>query len=59
MKLVILSADGDSVVYSVPDIVADHLEDYCLAKKAVRLKEFAPTGGVLNISLDKNEVEFL
>lgn len=30
MKLVILSADGDSVVYSVPDIVADHLEDYCL-----------------------------
>ena len=29
MKRVILSADGDSVVYSVPDAVADHLEKYC------------------------------
>ena len=30
MKRIILSADGDSVVYSVPDDVADHLEKYCL-----------------------------
>lgn len=30
MKNVILSADGDSVVYSVPDAVADHLEEYCM-----------------------------
>lgn len=30
MKNVVLSADGDSVVYVVPDAVADHLEEYCL-----------------------------
>ena len=30
MKDVILSADGDSRVYSVPDTVADNLEAYCL-----------------------------
>ena len=30
MKNVILSADGDRIVYSVPDEVADHLEAYCL-----------------------------
>ena len=30
MKEVILSADGDSVVYLVPDVVADNLEKYCL-----------------------------
>ena len=30
MKQVILSADGDSVVYSVPDVVAENLEKYCL-----------------------------
>ena len=30
MKEVILSADGDSVVYLVPDAVADNLEEYCL-----------------------------
>ena len=29
MKQVILSADGDSVIYSVPDDVADQLEEYC------------------------------
>jgi len=29
MKNVMLSADGSSKVYSVPDIVADNLEDYC------------------------------
>lgn len=30
MKEVILSADGDSVVYSVPDEVADNLRKHCL-----------------------------
>ena len=30
MKKVILSADGDSCVYEVPDAVADDLERYCL-----------------------------
>ena len=29
MKEIILSADGDSVVYSVPDAVADDLNTYC------------------------------
>ena len=30
MKNVILSADGDRMVYSVPDAVADNLEKYCM-----------------------------
>ncbi len=30
MKEIILCADGDSVVYSVPDDVADNLEPYCI-----------------------------
>ena len=30
MKEVILSADGDSFVYRVPDIVAENLSDYCI-----------------------------
>lgn len=30
MKQVILSADSESMVYSVPDDVADNLEKYCL-----------------------------
>ena len=30
MKEVILSADGDSVVYAVPDIVAENLMKYCM-----------------------------
>lgn len=30
MKEIILSADGDSTVWSVPDPVADGLETYCL-----------------------------
>ena len=31
MKNVILSSDGDSIVYSVPDTVADNLRKYCIA----------------------------
>ena len=30
MKQIVLSADGERKVYSVPDAVADHLEKYCL-----------------------------
>ena len=30
MKNLILSADGDSVIYSVPDIVAENLSEYCI-----------------------------
>lgn len=30
MKEVILSADGDSIVYLVPDVVADNLRKYCI-----------------------------
>ena len=31
MKEVIISADGDSVVYLVPDAVADDLREYCIS----------------------------
>ena len=31
MKKVILSADGPVGLYSVPDVVADNLHEYCLA----------------------------
>ena len=30
MKEVIISADGDSKVYLVPDVVADNLSEYCI-----------------------------
>lgn len=30
VKNVVLSADGDRMVYSVPDIVAENLQEYCL-----------------------------
>ena len=30
MKEIIISADGDSIVYLVPDEVADNLEKYCI-----------------------------
>lgn len=30
MKNIILSSDGEKVVYTVPDVVADNLADYCL-----------------------------
>ena len=30
MKNVVISADGDRKVYSVPDIVADNLAQYCI-----------------------------
>ena len=30
MKEIILSADGESVVYLVPDVVAENLREYCI-----------------------------
>ena len=30
LKNIVISADGDRMVYSVPDIVADNLRDFCL-----------------------------
>ena len=30
MTEIILSADGDSVIYAVPDVVAENLRAYCL-----------------------------
>ena len=30
MKNVVISADGDRKVYSVPDVVADNLREYCI-----------------------------
>lgn len=30
MKNIVISADGDRMVYAVPDVVADNLEKYCL-----------------------------
>ena len=30
MKHVILSADGDQYLYSVPDPVAEHLDRFCM-----------------------------
>ncbi len=29
LLILILSADGDSIIYSVPDVVADRSEEYC------------------------------
>ena len=31
MKEIIISADGDSIVYLVPDAVADDLRSYCIS----------------------------
>ena len=30
MKNIVISADGDRKVYSVPDVVADNLREYCI-----------------------------
>ena len=52
MKHVILSADGDCVVYLVPDAVADSLEKYCLEfardwlHHSPRAERFRIEGGV-------------
>ncbi len=63
MKNVILSADAELYVYSVPNIVADNLEDYCQefccnwifnSKKA---KKYRKRGGL--IFNEKDFIEYL
>lgn len=39
MKNVVISADGDRKVYSVPDIVAENLREYCMEFCTTWLKE--------------------
>lgn len=52
MKEVILSADSESVVYSVPDIVAENLETYCMEfcnkwlRNSPEAKKYRIRGGV-------------
>lgn len=51
MKEVIISADSDSIVYSVPDAVADNLRKYCVRfcdkwmKTSPRAKKYKMPGG--------------
>lgn len=60
MKNVILSADGDRIVYSVPDVVADNLSKFCIefADKWLRssphAKKYRANGGVCY-----NEADFI
>lgn len=52
MKEIILSADGDSKVYLVPDAVADNLEEYCIRFcdewlwSSPEAKQYRKNGGV-------------
>lgn len=60
MKHIIISADGDRMVYSVPDAVADNLKKYCIefADKWIRTsphaKKYRASGGVCY-----NEADFI
>ena len=51
MKEVIISADGDSIVYSVPDVVANNLRKYCIefcdkwVKTSPHAKKYRIKGG--------------
>ncbi len=52
MKEIILSADGDSVVYLVPDAVADNLKKYCIQfcdrwlRTSPKAKKYRVNGGL-------------
>lgn len=52
MKNVVISADGDRKVYSVPDIVADNLSKYCIEfctkwiRNSPHAKKYRIRGGV-------------
>ena len=52
MKNVVISADGDRKVYSVPDIVADNLSKYCIEfctkwiRNSPHTKKYRIRGGV-------------
>ena len=52
MKNVIISADGDRMVYSVPDIVANNLAQYCIEfcgrwlRTSPHARKYRRSGGV-------------
>ena len=52
MKNVVISADGDRKVYSVPDVVAENLSEYCLefctnwVQNSPHAKKYQIHGGV-------------
>jgi hypothetical protein len=59
LKNVVLSADGDRTVYSVPNKVADNLEEYCMEFcnwlcTSTHAKKFRVEGG-----LCYNEADFI
>lgn len=60
MKEVIISADSDSIVYSVPDVVADNLKKYCISfcdkwmKNSPDAKKYRLNGGYCY-----NEADFI
>lgn len=60
MKEVIISADGDSIVYLVPDVVADNLRKYCVSfcdkwmRTSPNAKKYRIKGGYCY-----NEAEFI
>ena len=65
MKNVILSADGDYMLYAVPDIVADDLGRYCMefctewlftSPRAERYRRSLP-GGIVGVCY--NEEDFI
>ena len=60
MKNIIISADGDRLVYSVPDMVADNLTEYCMefCDKWLRTSPHAETYRI-NGSLCYNERDFI
>ena len=60
MKNVIISADGDRMVYSVPDIVADNLTEYCIefCDKWLRTSPYAKKYRI-NGGLCYNERDFI
>ena len=52
MKNIVISADGDRKVYSVPDVVADNLSKYCIEfctkwiRNSPHAKKYRIRGGV-------------
>ncbi len=60
MKNVVLSADGEKYVYSVPNTVADNLEEYCgifcnvWLRDSVDAKKYRKKGG-----LQYNQQDFI
>ena len=61
MKNVILIADNEMKIYSVPDIVADDLDNYCIKfcsewlRKSPDAKKFRRRGGVYYTEADFND----